>query len=457
MSCGKDETDNSNKVSRRDLIRIIGISSLFSVISLSLSTEALAVKVRESLPVAAGERVQAASPAVEDEPPTINVIWFEGQSCTGDTIALLDAVEPSIVDVLGGAIEAAGPVSLPFHDAVMPEWGDHALRILEDAAAGEYDPFVLVLEGAFPIDSAAGGPAHSDLFGYSGEEDEEPLTFLSWLKKLLPKAVAMVSIGNCASYGGIPANSVLEEIADYLGVLEKIRGLGWSRSPTGAVGFFSDPIREHKGLIDLLPEDVVGPYRRFIGGAELKPGEIREDVKPAMAVPGCPANGQGQIRALGSLVLWARGLLPLPPLDEYHRPTWIFEKTVHEQCPRAALYSVGDLREQPGQPTYQCLFKVGCKGPVTHCPWNKEGWVGGMGGPTKTGSICIGCTMPGFSDAYEPFFQALREEVIPPPVLPPATTSAAASIAGLIGMTAAGAITSYLLSKRGKKRGGEEQ
>ncbi|RUM46664.1 MAG: hyaluronate lyase [Hyperthermus sp.] len=377
------------KVKRREFLKLAGLSAALA----SLNWDRL---VKKALAAArSGE---------------INIVWFEAQDCAGNTTALIQATEPDLVDVLAGRSHVVGPgtVKLPFHETVMPEWGEDALAILRKAVNGELDPFVLVLEGSFPVDEKAGGPNGSSLFCYIGDENGKPVSCLEWLRRLLPRAVAVVAVGNCASYGGLVANNVIA--ADFFkkmgyDLFEKWSEKGWSKSPTGAVGFFPDPIRGHKGVVDLLPE--ARPFRRFVRGecVPRRPGEA--DCRPAVAVPGCPANGNGQLRVLANLVLWAKGILPLPELDEYWRPKFIFGPTVHEQCPRAAWYAAGDFRKYPGEPSARCLYSVGCKGPVSNCPWNKVGWVNGVGGPTRTGGVCIGCTMPGFTDAFEPFYEKL--------------------------------------------------
>ena len=340
----------------------------------------------------------------------INVVWFEAQDCAGNTTALIQATEPDLIEVLTGASQVVGPgtVKLVFHETVMPEWGEGALKILRDVVEGKYDPFVLVLEGSFPIDEKAGGPEGSSLFCYIGDENGKPISCLEWLRRLLPRAAAVVAVGNCASYGGIVANNVIaSDLFKKLGFtqFEEWAKKGFSRSPTGGVGFFPDPIRGHKGVVDLLPE--AEPFRKFVYGECTPSGPGDPNCRPAIAVPGCPANGNGQLRTIANLILWVKGLLPLPELDEYWRPKFIFGPTVHEQCPRAAWYAAGDFRKYPGEPSARCLYAVGCKGPISNCPWNKVGWVNGVGGPTRTGGVCIGCTMPGFTDAYEPFYEKL--------------------------------------------------
>jgi len=376
----------------------------------------------------------------------VNIIWFEASACEGDSTALLEATNPDALQVLLGASPLVGPgsVKISYWPTAMPEQGEQANQILEDAANGKYNPFVLVIEGAFPDEDSA---QKYNSGGYWGTEG--PKTFAQWIAELLPQAAAVVPVGTCAAYGGIPANKVYQPPPNFITP-------SWSPSPTGAVGFLDDPIRGYKGLLSRFYEDnylnaqqAAAPFYTFVKNPnaylDITPSPSAS-VKPVVAVPGCPANGNGIMRVLANLVLWAGGLAPLPELDQYWRPMYFFKYTVHEQCPRAAWYAAGEFRSQPGEPTGACLFEVGCKGPVSNCPWNKYGWVGGVGGPTTTGSVCIGCTMPGFSDMYEPFFKPLQ---VPTP-------SSVATTAGLIGagivIGALGAYAEKKLVKPGKEK-----
>jgi hydrogenase small subunit len=433
------------RLSRRDFLKLAGTTAFFASLDW-------------------GKVVKAAVNAARQG--AINIVWFEAQDCAGNTTALIQATEPDLITILGGASHAVGPgtVRLVFHETVMLSWGektpsyaedlvknpekakqlieslpkDDPLRktletfvklgynpgilltspidILKLASEGKLNPFVLVIEGSIPVDKrilqehgVTDVPDAVDYFCYIGEENGHPISCAEWIRRLLKHAVAVIAVGNCACYGGLIANKVLEK--DFMkkmgyDLFEKWGSKGWSYSPTGAVGFFPDKRRGFKGFVDLVPE--AEPFRRFVyGQCKLGPGEIRSDCRPAVAVPGCPANGNGQLRVIANMVLWALGQLPLPELDEYWRPKYIFGKTVHEQCPRAAWYAAGDFRKFPGENTAQCLYAVGCKGPISHCPWNKVGWVNGVGGPTRTGGICIGCTEPGFTDSFEPFYQKL--------------------------------------------------
>ena len=98
------------------------------------------------------------------------------------------------------------------------------------------------------------------------------------------------------------------------------------------------------------------------------------------------------------------GLAPVPELDDQLRPTWLFGRTAHEGCNRAAFYEQGDFATEYGS-DHRCLVKLGCKGPVVKCNVPYRGWVNGIGGCPNVGGICMACTMPGFPDKYMPFME----------------------------------------------------
>jgi len=417
-------------VSRRTLLKSMAIGALFLSTRWHKYLEALA--------------------QVGKEP--INIIWSELQSCTGDTTSLLEATNPNILDVLAGenVLVSPGDVSLNYAEAIMIEWGEDALEILRQAMNGELDPYVLVIEGSIPIDSKRGGTKETDTYCYIGEGPEgTPITCMEWINLLIKRAIGVVTVGTCASYGGIPGNKIIDqdfiEQASMKPLLDYFKENSWSPSPTGAIGFFDDPIRKTKGVISRLENAT--PYRKFHEEHCVPDGKT---CKPSIAVPGCPANGDAIVSVLLRLVLWYKGLGELPRLDVYKRPIDIYGRTVHDQCPRAGSYAASDFRKNPGDPDYRCLFALGCKGPIANCPWNKLGWVNGIGGPTRTGAICIGCTNPGFSDSFEPFYKPLPA---PEPLKP------SYLVTGIVGGTIAGgaaALGLSLLRERSLKRQREE-
>jgi len=88
-------------------------------------------------------------PAVRD----VHVIWMTtGLGCDGDTIAITAATQPSIEDIVLGAIPGLPKVHL--HNPVLAyEVGDDFMKWWYLAAEGKLDPFVLVLEGSVPNES----------------------------------------------------------------------------------------------------------------------------------------------------------------------------------------------------------------------------------------------------------------------------------------------------------------
>ena len=86
------------------------------------------------------------SPPIQE----IDVLWITaGLGCDGDTIAMTAATQPSIEDVVGGALPWIPRVRLlnPF---LSFENGDEFLTRFHLAAEGKVEPFILVVEGSIP-------------------------------------------------------------------------------------------------------------------------------------------------------------------------------------------------------------------------------------------------------------------------------------------------------------------
>jgi hydrogenase small subunit len=287
-------------------------------------------------------------PAVKE----VHILWSpDGLSCDGDTVSITAATQPSIEDVMMGAIPGLPKVHLHNRVLAASQGGAEFMKVWFDAAEGRLDaPFVLVIEGSIPNEDikSRGYWAAMGVDPQTGK----PITLCHWIDRLAPKAFAVVAAGTCATYGGIHA----------------MQG-----NPTGAMG-----------LADYLGWD-------FRSSAGL----------PIINVPGCPVQPDNFMETLLYLLYQAAGLAPMIPLDEQLRPTWLFGKTVHEGCDRAGYYEQSDFAHEYGSP--KCLVKLGCWGPVVNCNVPKRGWMAGIGGCPNVGGICIGCTMPGFPDKFMPF------------------------------------------------------
>jgi hydrogenase small subunit len=99
----------------------------------------------------------------------------------------------------------------------------------------------------------------------------------------------------------------------------------------------------------------------------------------------------------------------LPQLDGQGRPKAFYSKRVHDSCYRRPFYDAGlfvETFDDENAKKGYCLYKVGCRGPVT---WNACGiirWNDGVSYPIQSGHGCIGCSEANFWD-NGPFYQHL--------------------------------------------------
>jgi hydrogenase small subunit len=164
-------------------------------------------------------------------------------------------------------------------------------------------------------------------------------------------AAATIAMGTCATFGGLPAAAP---------------------NPTGALGV-GDAVPGVPNLINLSA---------------------------------CPAN----VENLTALIVYFLTFKHWPPLDSWRRPLFAYGKAIHDNCERRAHFDAGQYVEawgDEGHRTGYCLYKVGCKGPVTfqNCP--NVRWNGGTNWPIGCGHPCIGCAEPDFWDKMTPFYAHL--------------------------------------------------
>ncbi len=300
----------------------------------------------------ASTRVAGPAPSAADQ-QVIHVLWISaGLSCDGESVAITAATNPSVEDLLSGVIPGSPQVVLhmPMLDF---KNGEDFMRAFYDAENDELDPFVLVIEGSI-ADQRLAGEGHWTGFGVN-EFDGQPITVNEWIDRLAPKAAAVVAVGTCATYGGVPA---------------------MKNNPTGAMG---------------LPD--------YLGW-----GWTARTGLPIVCVPGCPAQPDNMTATLLELVLHLGGMGPAPELDDRLRPKRMFERTAREGCSRAGFTEQGRFATTYGNDS-RCLVKLGCKGPIAKCNVPQRGWINGVGGCPNVGGICIGCTMPGFPDKFMPFME----------------------------------------------------
>ena len=287
----------------------------------------------------------------------VHAFWLAGMSCDGCSIAAVGATSPSVEDLLSGTIPGVPRVVL-HHSVLSVESGEEFIHNYEMAEKNELGaPYVVIYEGSIAderIAAATGG--YFSAMGARKQADgtSQPIPSAEWLERLAPGAAAVIAIGTCATWGGIPA------------------AVG---NPTGAMS-----------VMDFLGKD----YRSSFG-------------LPVINVPGCSPIGDNFTETIACTLLFLQGFGPLPEFDELGRPQWLFNETVHQRCVRAGYYEEGTFAKRYGDK--ECLVEIGCWGPVVQCNITSRGAINHMGGCMNTGGVCIGCTMPGFPDRFSPFYK----------------------------------------------------
>jgi len=280
----------------------------------------------------------------------IPVVWLQTAACTGCSVSLLNSASPTVRNLLIDQVVPGFHINLRFHATIMAGAGEPAIEVLEETAKEKKDGYILVVEGAIPTATDA-------VYGAIGERDGKPVSMEDRVVELARDAQAILAVGTCASFGGIPAATP---------------------NPTGCKPV--SKILEAKGIS-----------------------------KPLVNIPGCPPHPDWFVGTVASIIL--SGLPKAEDLDDNLRPLAFYGKLIHENCPRRAYFDEGKFAKKPGDEG--CLYELGCKGPITYadCPlrrWNNgTNWVIGAGAP------CNGCTQPEFPDLVAPFYEKLVDIELP--------------------------------------------
>lgn len=232
-------------------------------------------------------------------------------------------------------------ISLEYSEVLMAASGQAAEDVLS-AAIERYDgQYIAVFEGSVPL----GGNGQFLTIGPAGE------TGIEKVEHVARHAAACIAAGTCAAYGGIPAAAP---------------------NPTGAVG-----------IADFLTS--------------------RRINTPVVNLPACPVSSTNVVGTILEYALFGR----LPSLDAFGRPLWAYQDRIHDKCERRGHFDAGEFVEGwsdiVGVKKGLCLFKVGCKGPMTYNNCGVVRYNDGASWPIMAGHGCIGCSEPGFWDTMTPF------------------------------------------------------
>ena len=299
-----------------------------------------------------------------------SVIWLHFQECTGCTESLLRAEHPTLEKLILDVI------SLDYHETLFAAAGHQIEQARKTAMTENKGKYILVVEGAIPIKD---GGIYCKIGGK---------TAIELLKECAADAGAVIAIGSCASWGGMPSTDP---------------------NPTGA-----------------------SSVAQVLG-------------KPVVTIPGCPPNPYNFLSTVVHFLTFGA----LPAVDDLGRPKFAYSRLVHENCERRAHFDAGRFALEFGDAAHRqgfCLYKLGCKGPETYanCPTIQFGDMGAGTWPIGCGHPCIGCTEQGIG-FQKPIHSLAKMKNIQPGVFLPGiveekgvgvTLGAAAVLAAVAGVAA---------------------
>lgn len=312
-----------------------------------------------------------------------SVIWLHFQECTGCTESMLRAEHPTIEKLILDVI------SLDYHETLAAAAGHQVEAARKAAMQANKGKYILVVEGAIPVKD---GGIYCKIGGQ---------TAIDMLKECAQDAAAVVAIGSCASWGGMPSTGP---------------------NPSGS-----------SGVAEVLGKNVV-------------------------TIPGCPPNPYNFLSTVVHFLTFNK----LPEVDAKGRPKFAYGRLVHENCERRPHFDAGRFALEFGDEGHRkgyCLYKLGCKGPETHanCPSVLFGDAGSGAWPVGSGHPCIGCTEQGIGFA-KPIHAVAKLQSVRPPLSYPRTVeeqgkgasfAAAAALAAIAGAAAGG--TAILAKNLGKR------
>jgi len=285
----------------------------------------------------------------------LKVVWLNGQACTGCTVSLANSVYYATIQEILLFTQASDSVDLMFSETLSAGMDISGMQGIDPANLT--GGFVLAVEGAIPNDPSSG--TYCDIATTipgtglgGGVSIGAAVTYYAGLSS----CAAILGIGTCASYGGIPAGE--------------------------------GNITHAKGLLSHL------------GSA------FRSKI---VNIPGCPPNPNWIVGTIAYVI--SKGLA-LPRLDSLRRPIAYYGQRNCNNCERfGKIFINNKTPDDIGDPaqTTRCLKYVGCKGSRTKSDcsirkWHSPGygqlgvnWCVGAGAP------CQGCTQNFFPDRMSPF------------------------------------------------------
>ncbi|WP_345993204.1 hydrogenase [Sulfurimonas sp. HSL-1716] len=240
----------------------------------------------------------------------VRVLWLSLMACNGNTHSFLNY--PHLESFLND-------FEFIYHPVIDSNYS------LEDIISKEIACDILLIEGAIADDFIKAGIPAVDI-----------------VKKYAEIAQTIVTVGTCATFGGIFRQSAYEDVS----------GL-----------HFKEQNRTDK---------------------------FNDVFEKTVSVSGCPIHPEVLVNTLYAI----KKRLSLK-LDSYLRPKEFFSYTVHNGCTRNEYFEYKVDKHNFGELEGCMFYDHGCRGPFTHGSCNKILW-NEVNSKTRAGLPCMGCTEPDF-------------------------------------------------------------
>jgi len=243
--------------------------------------------------------------------PKPKLLWLQSITCNGDVHSFFN--HPDLFSILAH-------FELIHHPLLATAY------TLDEVLEGDVPCDILILDGSF----------RETGFKKSGiEMSDVAITYAE-------KAVHIITLGTCATYGGIFKQADPENIS----------------------GFCFDEDRKTERYVHYSHKTI--------------------------SLPGCPAHPKWL-----SFVLMALSKKLTIPLDDLLRPQELYATTVHAGCIRNEYFEWKIDTKGHGLKEGCLFYENGCQAPYVHGSCNKIPW-NEVSSKTAVGTPCFGCTEPTF-------------------------------------------------------------
>ncbi len=236
------------------------------------------------------------------------LFWLQGIACNGNTHSFLNYSQ------LEKFLEDFTFVHHPIFES------DYSL---EEMVQSYHDSDILIVEGSI-----------SEAFERAG------VSIVDIINLYAPHVKKIVTVGTCATFGGI---------------------------------FKESPYRDAGGLLFMAEEPKVFAYHDKV-----------------VSISGCPIHPD----VMANTLYMIKEEIDLQ-LDDFHRPKTFFSYTVHNGCTRNEYFEYKVDNHNFGEKEGCMFYDHGCQAPYTHGSCNKILW-NEVNSKTRVGQPCMGCTEPTF-------------------------------------------------------------